>query len=113
MSKAEELAQAYADAVSTHRLESLYGTSKSYTLEKAQERDEAHAALTAELRRLAALEKAIMDAAPVAVALRFGTDERICLSTVFDTKDEAQDYANSTANGAHLVSLYTLNGIKP
>jgi hypothetical protein len=52
MSKALELADKYADAVATHRLESLYGTSKSYTLEKAKERDEAHAELAAELRRL-------------------------------------------------------------
>jgi len=50
-SKALELAEAYADAVSTHRLECLYGTSKSYTLEKAKERDELHSALIAELRR--------------------------------------------------------------
>ena len=57
MSKAEELAQNYADAVSTHRLESLYGTSKGYTLEKARERDEAHSALSAELRRLAEVER--------------------------------------------------------
>lgn len=54
--KALELAEAYADAVSTHRLESIYGTSKSYTLEKAKERDEAHEALATELRRLAAVE---------------------------------------------------------
>lgn len=54
--KALELAEAYADAVSTHRLESIYGTSKSYTLEKAKERDEAHSLLEAELRRLAAVE---------------------------------------------------------
>lgn len=54
--KALELADAYADAVSTHRLESLYGTSKSYTLEKAKERDEAFEALAAELRRLAAVK---------------------------------------------------------
>lgn len=54
--------------------------------------------------------KAIKEAEPVAVALRFGTDKRLCLSTVFDTKDEAQEYANSTANGAHLVPLYTLQG---
>lgn len=50
--EALRLADEYADAVATHRLESLYGTSKSYTLEKARERDEAHDALTAELRRL-------------------------------------------------------------
>jgi len=50
-SKALELAGAYADAVSTHRLECLYGTSKSYTLEKAKERDDLHLALIAELRR--------------------------------------------------------------
>ncbi len=49
-----ELAYAYADAVSTHRLESLYGTSKGYTLEKARERDEAHSVLVSELRRLVA-----------------------------------------------------------
>lgn len=54
--KALELADAYADAVAAHRLESLYGTSKSYTLEKAKERDEAFEALAAELRRLAAVE---------------------------------------------------------
>lgn len=54
--KALELADAYADSVAEHRLESLYGTSKSYTLEKAKERDEAHEALAAELRRLAEVE---------------------------------------------------------
>lgn len=54
--KALELAEAYADAASTHRMESLYGTSKSYTLEKAKERDEAHAVLEAELLRLAAVD---------------------------------------------------------
>ena len=54
--KALELADAYADAVAAHRLESLYGTSKSYTLEKAKERDESFESLAAELRRLAAVE---------------------------------------------------------
>lgn len=56
MSKALELAEEYADAVAAHRLENYYGTSKSYTLSKAKERDEAHEALSAELRRLAAVE---------------------------------------------------------
>lgn len=54
--KALELAHEYADSVAGHRLESLYGTSKSYTLEKAKERDEAHEALATELSRLAAVE---------------------------------------------------------
>lgn len=54
MSEAMRLAEAYADAVAAHRLESLYGTSKSYTIEKARERDEAHEAMAAELRRLSA-----------------------------------------------------------
>lgn len=57
MSKAIELAEAYSNSVSEHRLESLYGTSKSYTLEEAKERDEASEMLTAELRRLAAVEQ--------------------------------------------------------
>lgn len=60
MSKAMELAEEYSDAVSAHRLESLYGTSKSYTLLKAKDRDEAHEALSAELRRLAAVEAAAL-----------------------------------------------------
>jgi len=44
---------------------------------------------------------------PVAVALQFKGEDRICLSTVFDTMEEAQDYANQVSNGAVLVSLYT------
>jgi len=54
--KALELAEEYADAVAAHRLENLYGTSKSYTPEKAKERVEAFEALATELRRLAAVE---------------------------------------------------------
>lgn len=46
------LACEYADAVAVHRLESLYGTSKTYTLVKATERDKAYEALAAELHRL-------------------------------------------------------------
>ena len=57
MSEAERFALEYADAVSTHRLENLYGTSQSYTLEKAKERDEAWGLLAAELRRLAVVEQ--------------------------------------------------------
>lgn len=45
---------------------------------------------------------------PVAVALRFGGDDRICLSTVFDTMDEAQDYANTcTKSKSVTVPLFT------
>lgn len=111
MSRAEELAQAYADAVSTHRLESLYGTSKSYTLEKSRERDEAHDALTAELRRLAqveaeheALKKAISDAEPVAWRDPTNSDP-----------GQAVTFSNSkAAKWPHIYSqpLYTLEGIR-
>lgn len=54
--KALELAEAYAYAFSTHRLEYLFEANKSYTLEKAKARDKAREALAAELRRLAAVE---------------------------------------------------------
>ena len=57
--KALVLAQEYADAVATHRLETLYGSRRSYTLEKARERDEAFTALDAELRRLHAENEAL------------------------------------------------------
>lgn len=114
MSRAEELAQAYADAVSTHRLESLYGTSKSYTLEKARERDEAHAALSAELRRLAAVEaelialkKAIGDAEPkgwLCVRTEFGKVVSRCIA--MNRQDPPKDHRDS------VEPLYTLKGIK-
>ena len=44
---------------------------------------------------------------PVAWALQFGDDVRICLSTVFDTRDEAQDYASSCIDKTELTPLYT------
>ena len=44
---------------------------------------------------------------PVAWALQFGEDVRICLSTVFDTRDEAQDYASSCIDKTELTPLYT------
>jgi len=44
----------YADAASTHRLESLYGTSKSYTLVKARERDKAQQNLRTAIKALVA-----------------------------------------------------------
>lgn len=116
MSRAEELVQAYADAVSTHRLESLYGTSKSYTLEKSRERDEAHDALTAELRRLAqveaeheALKKAISDAVPV-----------FWYRPVMNGEMYEGPHHNSSIGGKMIreekpgewVPLYTLEGIR-
>lgn len=45
-------AEEYADAVAAHRLEHLYGTSKSYTRALAQERDEASARLQAAIQQL-------------------------------------------------------------
>lgn len=114
MSRALELAQAYADAVSTHRLESLYGTSKSYTLEKSRERDEAHDALTAELRRLAQVEaehaallKAISDAEPVA-EIRMSDGG---LSGVNRVTTKGVQVSVHRADG-DWTPLYTLNGIK-
>ena len=93
MSKALELADAYADAASTHRLESLYGTSKSYTLLKANERDAAHEALATELRRLAAVEAerdALLEALQKIAAIEnkeWGTD--------WEEIDEARDIART------------------
>lgn len=43
---------------------------------------------------------------PVAVALRFPGDPRLCLSTVFDTLKEAQEYAESCPSKPVPISLY-------
>jgi hypothetical protein len=69
MSEALRLAESYADAVSDHRIESLYGTSKSYTLEKSKERDAAYTELMAELRRLAGVEAELQQAREERTAL--------------------------------------------
>ena len=55
-------AEEYADAVADHRLESLYGTSKAYTLGKAKDRDEAHAALKAAIEAKDALLRQVVAA---------------------------------------------------
>jgi hypothetical protein len=44
---------------------------------------------------------------PVVVALQFNGDSRLCLSTVFDTLEEALDYADTRTAGAVAVPLYT------
>lgn len=44
---------------------------------------------------------------PVVHALRFSDDCRLCLSCVFDTLQEAQDYANSCESKPVVVRLYT------
>ena len=46
------LVWACADATSIHRLESLYGTSKAYTLQKAKERDGVSQTLRASIEQL-------------------------------------------------------------
>lgn len=51
-------AEEYADAVASHRLESLYGTSKSYTLMLAKERDEAGERMKAAIAKLVAENEA-------------------------------------------------------
>lgn len=43
---------------------------------------------------------------PVAYALRFPSDTLICLSTVFDTRAEAQDYLEKCSEGTEIVPLY-------
>ncbi len=61
MSKNEDAlrcAEEYADAVASHRLESLYGTSKGYTLMMAKERDEAYEALKKAVVKLRAENEA-------------------------------------------------------
>lgn len=54
---AQRLADEYADANATARLETYYGTSKAYTEEKVIEASEAGEALAAELQRLHAVEQ--------------------------------------------------------
>ena len=44
---------------------------------------------------------------PVAVALQFRSDGRLCLSTVFDTMAEAQEYASECSSKPIAVPLYT------
>lgn len=112
MSETERLALEYADAVSTHRLENLYGTSQSYTLGKAKERDEAWSALAAELRRLAAVEqelealkRAISDAEPV-----YMVKQAISESTW--TQVPRAEYEEAVYFGVVKRTLYTLKGIK-
>lgn len=54
-----------------------------------------------------AQEPAAKTTEPAAVALRFPGDSRLCLSTVFDTMVEAQEYAdNNCRQGVELVPLY-------
>lgn len=59
MSKAEELAQQYADASATWHVENLYGGSKSYTEECRKDKAAIGVDLFSELRRLAAENEAL------------------------------------------------------
>lgn len=65
----------------------------------------------AELRRLAAVEaelEHITALKPVAWALRFDSDPRLCLSCVFDTEKEANEYAEQINSTAEVVPLNEL-----
>lgn len=60
-------------------------------------------------KRAAALLRQWPDAAPqepVAYALVFEGDSRLCLSTVFDTREDAQRYAYSCKTKTEIVPLY-------
>lgn len=48
------------------------------------------------------------DIKPVAHALHFVGDSRICLSTIFDTRKEAEEYAAYCSSSPVLVDLYEL-----
>jgi hypothetical protein len=56
--------------------------------------------LTQRVKELPALS-----AEPVAAALRFPGDARLCLSTVFDTVKEARDFADTRTSGAVVEPL--------
>jgi len=86
--KALELAESYAQANAAYRLESLYGTSKSYTAEKEGEVFEARAELFAELRRLSAEKEALLaDAQTYQHAREALALENSELATQLATKD--------------------------
>jgi hypothetical protein len=53
----------------------------------------------------AGLWPAAPSAEPVAAALRFPGDARLCLSTVFDTVKEARDFADTRTSGAVVEPL--------
>lgn len=56
-----KLADEYARAQAIQHIESLYGTSKSYTKEKTREANEARELLAAELRRLEAANAELLE----------------------------------------------------
>jgi hypothetical protein len=106
MSEALRLAESYADAVSDHRIESLYGTSKSYTLEKAKERDAAHTELIAELRRLAPMEAELQQAREERTALLVNEQNlREELAALRASLSRPVAYS-MTSSGEHTGNLY-------
>lgn len=55
-----------------------------------------------------ATQQATQGAEPeVYFGLRFPSDRRVCLSTIFDTEKEAKDYCDQCSPGTVVVPLYT------
>lgn len=115
--EAYELVEEYADAVAKYLLESLYGTSKSYTLEVAKERDKADSALKSELRRLAAVEAelqslklAISEAAPIGYLYHDASAPENAHPWLHSTMIVMAAERRKELSGE--TPLYTLKGIK-
>ena len=50
---------------------------------------------------------ATQGAEPECFGLRFPSDHKLCLSTIFDTEEEAKDYCEQCSLGTVVVPLYT------
>lgn len=65
-------------------------------------------ALVRKVEAALATQQATQGAEPeVYFGLRFPSDRRVCLSTIFDTEKEAKDYCDQCSPGTVVVPLYT------
>lgn len=54
-----------------------------------------------------ATQQAAQGAEPECFGLRFPSDQKLCLSTIFDTEEEAKDCCDQCSPGTVVVPLYT------